>query len=205
MSLIATSVLQLALLFKFKQIPHADRLEALQLSEEVKPDIRHIITKHTFLTPLDWQLMKLQRPSVYLVMMVQVAICLTHYALGLSIIMLEKDVVGYWVGLGLLASFSGLFIPLTRVKVVIGLSTILVGSFLMYGSEELLYPAFVIVIFGYGLATDATYEVLQQISRNQFEHWKEIWSMQCVGLGAGACWGWICVNYIHVAMALVPF
>ena len=74
--------------------------------------------------------------------------------------MLEKDLVGYWVGLGLLASFSGLFIPLTRTKVVVGLATIFVGSFLMYGSEQVLYPAFLIVIGGYGLATEATYEVL---------------------------------------------
>jgi len=69
----------------------------------------------------------------------------------------------------------------------------------------LLIVAFMLCVSGFGLSADGTHEILFKISRNKFEHWKEIWSMQCLGLGAGAVWGTITVNKLHPALALVPY
>jgi hypothetical protein len=61
--LFCSAVASTGLLLVFTQVEQGDRAEASKLLDLLRPDIRPQIQKHTFLTPTDWQLMKLKRPN----------------------------------------------------------------------------------------------------------------------------------------------
>lgn len=138
--------------------------------------------------------MKLRRPAIELVLMIQASLFISGYTFGLCVISAsELSNCGYWMACCFTISSLCLLIDYTRVKFAVGTCLIFVGSFFLFSPVTYL-TGIVIGVTGFALTSDSTMNILDQVSRNTFEHWKELWSMQCAGLGLGLVWGWISFN-----------
>jgi hypothetical protein len=80
-----------------------------------------------------------------------------------------------------------------------------VSSILLLGGQSVAIGALIFCVSGYGLASDSLLELLSLISRRPFEHWDFIWSTQNLGIGAGAVWGTMSVNKLHMVTAMLPY
>ena len=135
---------------------------------------------------------------------------LANYIFGVSVAVADEvDDAKTWVGLlfaiGFLCSSLGNFYPNTYHKVIGGFAVVLFSSVLLFGSTPFQIVALVFSVGGYSLAYDALLVYLDDISRRKFEHWSELWSSQCLGIGFGAVWGTMSITKLHMVTALLPY